>query len=184
MPKNARPYLKMLQRLFNETQYRTVVDYGCGNWELMKHIFVPLQIQYLGIDLVKTVIDRNIQLYEKANIHFREIYRQEDAMHITSDVLIIKDVMQHWPNKEIRAFLMNILPNYRMAIITNDFCRWKRGPRDIAAGGARCFDLRDPPFNLTATILLDWQSSKATKRVLLWRRDPTDRRSVIPGYSE
>jgi hypothetical protein len=30
MPENARPYLKMLQRLLNETQYTTVVDYGCG----------------------------------------------------------------------------------------------------------------------------------------------------------
>jgi hypothetical protein len=39
----------------------------------MRHIFVPLRIQYLGIDLVKTVINRNIQLYEKSNIHFLEI---------------------------------------------------------------------------------------------------------------
>jgi hypothetical protein len=85
----------MLQRLFNETKYTTVVDYGCGNWELMKHIFVPQEVQYLGIDLVKLIIDTNIRLYERPNIHFREINRQEDAMNITADVLIIKDVMHH-----------------------------------------------------------------------------------------
>jgi SAM-dependent methyltransferase len=184
MPWNARPYLKMLQRLFNETRYTTVVDYGCGNWELMKHIAIPPEVKYLGIDLVKQVIDRNIHLYERSNIHSREIYRQEDAMHIRADVLIIKDVMQHWPNEEIFSFLRNILPNYRMAILTNDFCKCRGPPPDIRAGGGHCFDLRKQPFELMAELILDWQCARTRKHVLLWRRDSSDSLATIRGYTE
>jgi SAM-dependent methyltransferase len=173
----------MLQRLFNETEYITIVDYGCGNWELMKHIYIRPEVQYLGIDLVKHIIDNNIQQYERSNIHFREIYRQGDAMQLTGDILIIKDVMQHWPNAEILTFLRDILPNYRMAIITNDFCKWLATPRDIGPGGGHCFDLRDPPFSLRAELILDWQSANKRKHVLLWKRDPADGLAIIRGYS-
>jgi hypothetical protein len=173
----------MLQRLFNETNYTTIVDYGCGNWELMKYICVPSHIQYLWIDIVKSVIERNIRLYERSNIHFLEISRQEDAAHVKADILIIKDVVMHWPNNEIQDFLRNMLLNYRMAIITHDFCQWRGKPRDIRAGGFRCLDLQEPPFGLKAQLLLDWQSN-ARKQALLWKRDPADKRAVIRGYSE
>jgi hypothetical protein len=46
----------------------------------MKHIFVPQEVEYLGIDLVKHIIDTNIRRYERSNVHFREINCQEDAM--------------------------------------------------------------------------------------------------------
>jgi SAM-dependent methyltransferase len=174
----------MVQRLFNETKYTTVVDYGCGNWELMKHIVIPPEVKYLGIDLVKHVLDMNVQLYQRSNIHFREIYCQEDAMHIAADILIIKDVMQHWPNDEILSFLRNILPNYRMAIITNDFCKCRHKPRDILAGEVHCFDLREQPFKLMAELILDWESAQIRKHVLLWRRDQADKLAVIRGYSK
>jgi hypothetical protein len=82
-----------------------------------KDIFVPSYIQYLGIDIV---IDRNILLYERSNIHFRDSGGQVDAAHVKPDILIIKYVVMHWPNSEIQAFLRNMLPNYRMAIITDD----------------------------------------------------------------
>jgi SAM-dependent methyltransferase len=183
VPSNARKYLAMLQRLFLETNYRTVVDYGCGNWELMKTIVIAPHIQYLGIDIVKSVIDTNIRRYERPNVHFREIDHQRYSADITADILIIKDVMQHWSNGEIIAFLQNLLPNYRMALITNDFCQWHGNPMDIKAGSARCLDLREPPFSLKAELVMSW-IYMATKHVLLWKRDPGDRLAVIRGYSK
>jgi SAM-dependent methyltransferase len=173
----------MLQRLFNETKFATVVDYGCGNWELMKVLVVPSHIQYLGIDIVESVVEKNIRLYQKDNIHFLEIDRQEDATHIKGDILIIKDVVMHWPNAEIRQFLEKMLPRYQMAIITNDFCQWHGRPRDITPGHYHCLDLQEPPFSLNAQVLLDWESNRR-KQALLWKRDPGDERAMIRGYPE
>jgi hypothetical protein len=99
-------------------------------------------------------------------------------------VLIIKGVMQHWPNSETLRFLRNCLPNYRMAIITKDFCTWHDAPQDTWAGGGQCFDLRDHPFDLRAQLILDWQSAKRRKHVLRWKRDPADGFAIIRGYSE
>jgi hypothetical protein len=97
---------------------------------------------------------------------------------------MIKDVMQHCPNSETLTFLRNFLPNYRMAIITNDFCTWHETSQNTWADGGHCFDVRDHPFDLRAQLILDWQSAKRTKHVLLWKRDPADGLAIIRGYSE
>ena len=39
----------------------------------------------------------------------------------TGDLLIVRDVMMHWPNSEIQYFTDNILPNFRYALLTNGY---------------------------------------------------------------
>ena len=69
--------------------------------------------------------------------------RIED-MKESGDLIIIKDVMQHWPNKEVDYFLKTIVPRFKYALLTNDMTNGTQG--DITFGGYRLlnFDSLEP----------------------------------------
>jgi SAM-dependent methyltransferase len=170
MRKYAIPYLAMLQQFFNETSYRSVVDYGCGNWELMKWITIPKRVNYLGVDIVKSVIDANVATYETENVHFQELQSLEEAVQLHGDVLIVKDVLQHWCNRDIRFFLDRVLVNFQMALLTNGFVGPYWPNMDTGTGGYRQLDLLKEPFNLQARPILEYRGDER-KRVIMWGND-------------
>jgi SAM-dependent methyltransferase len=161
----------MLQSFLNRTNYTKVVDLGCGNWFLMRTIKIPARINYLGLDVVKSVIDENKARYTKGNVHFEEIGGLQDIVELRGDIIIAKDVLQHWPLSSISFFIHNILPNFRFGLITNDPCRPGEPNRDIEVGDHRCVDLQRPPFNLTVRELMTWTADQP-KRVILWTSSP------------
>ncbi len=66
------------------------------------------------------------------------------------DLLIAKDILQHWPIDEIQYFIKKILPNFKYAIITHDF---DNNPnKDISLGNTTTIDLQAPHFNMTKNI--------------------------------
>lgn len=42
-------------------------------------------------------------------------------MKESGDLLILRDVMQHWPNADIDYLIENILPSFKYALLTNDY---------------------------------------------------------------
>ena len=83
--------------------------------------------------------------------------------------MIVKDVLQHWPNHDIQYFLKNILPKFRYALITNDYkenaMNW-----DINIGGYRPINLEEKPFQFKhdLSVILDYPGSRTIKRVYLY----------------
>jgi SAM-dependent methyltransferase len=171
------PYLALLQELLNTTCYKRVVDFGCGNWELMKHVHVPSWIHYLGVDIVHSVIEFNRLHYSRSNVDFLEISHVREAVSLEGDILVVKDVLMHWPFSSIRFFLDHVIVNFRIALITNDICPPRIPNREIVAGAYRCLDLQRPPFNLTAISLMDWHSN-VPKRVLMWKSDQASSQQI------
>jgi hypothetical protein len=58
----------------------------------------------------------------------------------TGDLLIVRDVMMHWPASEIHYFVDNILPRFRYGLLTNDFTPIEQ-LRDINPGQFRPLNL-------------------------------------------
>jgi hypothetical protein len=88
-----------------------------------------------------------------------------------ADLLIAKDVLQHWSNDDILAFLPR-LKNYRVALIINGFpdALMGRLNQDIATGAYhRPVDLSQPPFNLPGWFVFGFQTEES-KFVYLWTR--------------
>ena len=158
-PFNTLAYRKLLQKIFNDDQrFNSIVDLGCGDWQIMKFIQIPLAKTYRGIDVVPGVIENNRRLYESKNIKFSLINHLND-LNVNSpgsellqgvDLLIVKEVLIHLSNAEIQYFIDNILPNVKFALITNGFSNDAQDlmNQDIATGSFRPVDLTYPPFNL------------------------------------
>ncbi len=169
-PENATPYLKVLQVYLNDPKYKSVVDLGCGDWKLMETLKFPDEKTYIGYDLVWPLIEQNSKKYAKKNIKFLLIHQLSDVQNVSADLLIIKDVLHHWPVDHINYFLSKILPNYRNALITNDFKPFALN-EDISFAEFRPINLKTEPFIKVdgLTVLLDYPSHGITKRIYLYK---------------
>ncbi|HSX20388.1 MAG TPA: class I SAM-dependent methyltransferase [Gammaproteobacteria bacterium] len=170
-PQNAAPYMTLLQQYFYDPRFNVIVDLGCGDWQIMRNIQIPDGKKYLGFDVVPSVIETNERQFTKSNVGFYHItgLRAFKAKNISGDLLIVKDVMQHWPFSEIEYFIMKILPNFKYALITNQYeINDPLHNRDMPMGPYHSLGLLGPPFNLRhATPIMEYDGPDH-KQVLLY----------------
>ena len=173
IPSNAMPYLLMLQEFIIKYQIHSVVDVGCGDWELSKLIDWGT-IKYSGYDAADKVIENDISRYANANRTFIAC----DAIHANlpkADLLICKDVLQHLPNSYIRDFITQF-GKFKYCLITNDIDFGPEYDRrlnvDIPMGRGRAIDLTKPPFNVVGIPFMRYISDGHTKEMLLIVRNP------------
>jgi SAM-dependent methyltransferase len=148
LPVHTRSYASFLQNFIRDQNIRSVVDFGCGDWQFSRKIDWA-GVEYRGYDIVGSVILENTCRYGTPNTAFYEIQPPYESLQ-PADLLIVKDVFQHWSDESIREFFP-VLPRFRYSLITN--CVNPFGPttnRAITDGDFRYLDIRMPPFDLAA----------------------------------
>lgn len=144
----------------------------------MKLINIHKDKIYQGIDIVSKVIEDNQTLYAKPNVqfyHINDIFSNKPENPILKgDLLIIKDVLMHWPNNKIQYFLEKILPMFKYALITNDYMDENEDHeeinKDIKVGQWRPLDIIALPFNLkNVKLVLKYQNRGGNKKVYLYQ---------------
>ena len=173
---NTVEYRAMLQKIFDDDRYQSFVDFGCGDFQIMKLMKVPLHKSYVGLDVVAHVIEENERLYgvnQNTNYKFHHVEdletlnRELRQLMLKGDMIIAKDVLQHLPNQNIQYFIDHILPHFKYALITNDYSTTNN--EDILEGQYRSIDLAAPPFNLTnLQVILEYGLDFYSKRVSLY----------------
>lgn len=126
-PKYCEKYLEFLSNMLNEEKYRieSVLDIGCGDWQLYEGFKWPKDVEYTGCDISAAAIDlaktrTDMELIKAASI--------EDTLYIIdrypNDLILIKDVMQHWTDEEIAYFLseLKLITDWKYVLISNN---WK-----------------------------------------------------------
>ncbi len=185
-PARTEAFRQALQEFIRSRSVSSVVDIGCGDWASTRLVDWS-DLDYLGIDVVPEMIAANRARYQRGRIRF-EVLDATKAPLPSADLVIIKEMLQHLPLTEIVSVL-DTLRSFRWAILVNDIAHsrsggWKMLWRrkhfvttncDIEAGGYRLLSLRDPPFNLPAVTLLNYENRyeglRWTKEVLLWTNE-------------
>ena len=180
-PRHTAGYIAFLQGFLAEHRVRSVVDFGCGDWQFSQLIDWS-GIRYTGFDIVRPVVEENQRRFASDNVGFRLI--PDGGVELpAADLLIVKDVLQHWSDEAVHAFLPTIR-RFPLALITN--CANPRGPtvnRPIGDGGFRCLDLRAAPYHRPAEEVFTFAKQQTfwsrllpgrnwRKRVLLVRGGP------------
>lgn len=151
-PDNTRSYREFLQDFISTRGVVSVVDFGCGDWQSSQYMDWG-GVSYLGVDVVDSLIKENSRKYQTDSVRFERVNSIDDPLP-SADLLIVKDVFQHWPNEHIQKFRRH-LDRFRFALITNT--RESRGVEtdrpigaalnsDIDVGGLRPVNLSLPPF--------------------------------------
>jgi SAM-dependent methyltransferase len=152
-----------LKQTFDKYNTRKLLDVGCGVWEHLMSVNLS-GIEYLGIDVVDSVIRRNEELDLPANVRFQCGTLEDVESLETFDTVVIKDVFQHLPDKLIFSMLTQ-LKNIPVLVVTNDYTSDVHSDCDL--GGFRKLDLEAPPFSLQASERLDFESDPFSKRTLV-----------------
>lgn len=106
-------YIDYVNGLINEKSVKTVVDLGCGDFNIGQRIHAD---QYCGVDIVEQLIDRNRREYAKENIRFECLDIVDDELP-DGDLCLVRQVLQHLSNEEIKKVLGKLV-KYRYVVVT------------------------------------------------------------------
>jgi 2-polyprenyl-3-methyl-5-hydroxy-6-metoxy-1,4-benzoquinol methylase len=152
-------YRVFLQKFLREKEIKSVLDLGCGDFQFSKLIDWS-GINYLGFDCVSSLIETNNELYSEDNIKF-ELYDITKELTQSANLLIVKDVLIHWSNSEIKVFLEKLKGyNFKYVLITTQVETVNN--RDIKTGEYHPIHLNQEPFNCNFEEIYNWESDNKT----------------------
>ena len=130
------------------------LDLGCGDFSVGV-AFCDLFKDYQAMDVAKNVIKENKTIYKSKKVRFSVLDLTSGQIPST-DVILVRQVLQHLSNDEIKKFIKNIEGKFRHLIVTESLSKsmffWSN--KDIITGpGIRIHEksgvvLEDNPFNL------------------------------------
>jgi SAM-dependent methyltransferase len=120
---------------------RRLRDVGCGDWNWMRH--VRLECDYLGIDIVPSVIQANAA-FKRPGVDFRTLDAISEPLP-EADVALCRDVLFHLSFADAQAVLTNIRRSARWLVATTD-AMWFNS--DIRSGDFRVVNLCRRPYRL------------------------------------
>ena len=161
-PDYAQAYCRFLEAFLRDNQVRSVVDFGCGDWSFSQHVDWS-GIDYTGIDCVPPVVEHNRSRFEAPGIRF-QLNAYGDCSFPQCDLLIVKDVLQHWSNRRILKFLP-LTRTTRFVLLINDFSDGEN--TDIPDGAHRRLNLRKHPFYLQGAIVFAFGDPRDNKVAFL-----------------
>jgi SAM-dependent methyltransferase len=115
-PSNTAKYVKFLNSFIRENSIKSILDIGCGDWQLMSMVDLS-GVRYKGIDIspVATSIARSKAPAgtDISNENIENIIGSFDLVHI-------KDVLQHLEFSECRRILEIISSRHKSALVVNE----------------------------------------------------------------
>ncbi|TWT67713.1 hypothetical protein Pla123a_42690 [Posidoniimonas polymericola] len=157
VPKATAEYHAWLAEFAESRSVGSVVDVGCGDWTATQNLGWD-NVDYTGVDVVPDLVDDLNTRFGNERRRFVCLDANRDELP-AADLLVIKDVLQHWPLDCVHRF-RGQLDRFKHAVITNDRARtvttyalgtpvWRRqitANGDIAMGGYRTLQLNAAPF--------------------------------------
>ena len=151
-------YRCFLDKFLRMNDIRSVVDVGCGDWSFSRLLDLR-GISYLGLDVVPNIVAKNNRAFGSDTCKF-EVMPESPALVPGADLLVMKDVLQHLPDAEVRSLCRSLIPKFKFALLTNSFRKHGAAHNvDINLGEFRCLDLTAPPFSLNGVYVLEFGSS-------------------------
>jgi len=131
-PRYCQRYLAYLADLLPHV--RTVLDLGCGDWQLYSG-FSWQGVEYTGVDIMKRLVVNN------AVNHMTHTFIQADFSrpavlrglfdNAGFDLVLLKDVAQHWNDVEIHVWLQAMLElPFKTLLVTNNWRHFRSPQRN------------------------------------------------------
>lgn len=149
-------YRAFIQRFISLNAIGSIVDIGCGDWQFSRFMDFGAA-NYLGLDVVRPVVERNQQIYGSSRVRF-DLMPDDLKKAPGGDLLLIKDVLQHLPDRDIFEFLNLVTPRFRFALITNSYQKIDSAQNlDLPNHGAfRCLDLTAAPYHVNGAYVFEY----------------------------
>lgn len=135
--------------LCKEFNISTMLDIPCGDFYWMKNVNLD-NIDYLGADIVDSLIKINNEKYNKNNINFKKLDLLKDNLPDV-DLIFTRDCLVHLSFEDIFIALNNICKSKSKYLLTTTFTN-RVDNKDIKTGQWRTLNLESSPFFLLKPI--------------------------------
>ena len=115
-PSNTAKYVKFLNSFIRENSIKSILDIGCGDWQLMSMVDLS-GVRYKGIDVSPVATS-----FARSKAPAWADISNENIENITEsfDLVHIKDVLQHLEFSECRRILEIISSRHKSALVVNE----------------------------------------------------------------
>lgn len=146
--------------LLRHPEIGTLVDIGCGDFQVSGRILDALArqgraIDYVGCDIAANVVAYNSETFARPGVRF-QVLDVTREMPPGGDIVTVREVFQHLSNAHIASALANLARCYRHAIITESVLPEVNTYNVDIVSGYRTRDgygsgvfVDKPPFDLT-----------------------------------
>lgn len=156
-----------LPALLKQVKCKKMLDLGCGDFNWMRH--VPLDVDYLGGDIVPDVIRENQARYSNDRVKFIVLDGIRDPIPGDVDVILCREVLFHLSFCHGLALLKNISRSNARFFIATQIDTGKANA-DTHTGGFRSIDLTREPFDFPAPLCRIVDNAISENRFLAaWR---------------
>jgi hypothetical protein len=141
------PLRQALPSLVQELNVGTLLDIGCGDFTWMRN--VDLGCDYVGIDIVESVIDTNRAAFASPSRQFLLQDAVEGLGDLRADLVLCREVLFHLSFADAKALLRNALgTGCQHLLLTSD--EETAFNADIESGDFRVINLQRRPFAFPA----------------------------------
>ena len=163
-----------LPKLFVKFSIRRILDAPCGDFHWMRIFTRDVDVEYIGADIVKPLIqDLNVRYGDQKRtfIHLDLVA----GKHPKADLMICRDCLFHLSYADTRAVLKNFVESgtpYLLTTTHRNDGSFKN--HDIQTGFYRRIDLTASPYNLPGFPLAridDWLAPDPEREMCLWSRE-------------
>jgi len=138
--------------LLHALQVRTMIDAPCGDFFWMQHANLGIE-QYIGIDIVEALIERNRSQFAGERREFRCLNLIDDPLP-RADLIFCRDCLVHLNHAQARKALRNFQRSGAKYLLTTTFTARERNVDLGARGMWRALNLERAPFNLPRPLRL------------------------------
>jgi hypothetical protein len=157
---SVRDYVDLIRAVIKKYNIQSVVEIGCGDFAVASQ-YVDVCRTYTGIDVVKSLVEHNSRIFGSEKIRF--IWSDASKHKIeSSDLCIIRQVLQHLTNKDIENIFKNISSKFLLitehlpsVANTKSYNLDKKSGAGIRVPMGSGVFIDKPPFNLNAEVLME-----------------------------
>lgn len=175
---NISTYVPLVKNIIRKLDIKSVNDMGCGDFRCGDLIYDEFDISYYGYDVYKKVVDYNNHTYKRKNRYSfnmdpgnQLVYHKYTFRHLDfctykteirkADLIILKDVLQHWRLHDIYDFLDYICA-HKIAkyILICNCCNQTCDNTDIPAGSCRGLSAKYYPLKKYSPEIIYYYQTK------------------------
>lgn len=172
--KNTENLRKELPALISKFSVNKIFDAPCGDFNWMVHLLPLINVEYIGGDIVRRLIEGHNQKFKSSKISFITIDLIKDDFPL-SDLMICRDCLFHLSFADTRSLLQNFVASgipYLLTTTHKQMADWQN--YDIQTGDFRLIDLFSSPYHFPSkplAIIDDWVFPDPERQMCLWTRE-------------
>ncbi len=162
-----------LPELFRKFAIKEIFDAPCGDFHWMRHLLPNVDVQYIGGDIVSSLIEAN-QRFKNDKVSFVHIDLTKDILP-RADLMICRDLLFHLSYVDTISVLENFTRSniaYLLTTTHNNTGGFLNV--DIQSGSFRRIDLFSRPYCFpsgTLAAIDDWIKPHYERQMCLWSAD-------------